>query len=258
MSLTAKDLFNIDGRVALVTGGSSGVGKMIASVFAANGARTYVTGRNADRLAMAAAELAGLGDCRPLQADLSNMIGIEQLVEALAAQESRLDILVNNAGTTWAAPFESFPEAGWDKLFDVNVKSPFFLIQKLLPLLRAAATEDHWARVINISSTGARSTATATLVYHASKAAVEQMTRVMAKALGPDRVTVNAIAPGWFPSRINEKNPQDVGDRWKALAPLGRFGTPEDIGGLAMFLCSRAGAFVDGQVIDLDGGRMGG
>src|SRR5579862_2716119 len=131
MSLTAKDLFNIDGRVALVTGGSSGVGKMIASVFAANGARTYVTGRNADRLAMAAAELAGLGDCRPLQADLSNMIGIEQLVEALAAQESRLDILVNNAGTTWVAPFESFPEAGWDKLFDVNVKSPFFLIQKL-------------------------------------------------------------------------------------------------------------------------------
>jgi NAD(P)-dependent dehydrogenase (short-subunit alcohol dehydrogenase family) len=258
MSLSAKDLFNIDGRIALVTGGSSGVGKMIASVFVANGARTYVTGRNAERLAMAAAELAARGDCRPLQADLSNMTGIGQLVEALAARESRLDILVNNAGTSWVAPFESFPEAGWDKVFDVNVKSPFFLTQKLLPLLRAAADTDHWARVINISSTGARSTATATLVYNASKAAVEQMTRVMAKALGPDRVTVNGIAPGWFPSRINEKNPQDVGEKWKAQAPLGRFGTPEDIGGLAMFLCSRAGAFVDGQVIDIDGGRMGG
>ena len=258
MSLKAADLFNIEGRVALVTGGSSGVGKMIASAFAANGAKTYITGRNAERLAAAAAEIGALGACVALPADVSDMAGVDALAEAMALREGRLDILVNNAGATWVAPFDSFPEKGWDKLFDVNVKSPFFLTQKLLPLLTAAASDDHWARVINISSVSARSASPSTMIYNASKAALEQLTRVMAKALGPQKVAVNAIAPGWFPSRINEKNPQEVGEQWKAQAPLGRFGTPEDIGGLAIFLASRAGAFVDGQVIDIDGGRLGG
>ncbi len=257
MSLKAENLFDISGRVALVTGGSSGIGKMIASAFVANGARTYIVGRDAGRLEAAVAELRGLGDCVALQADISDVAGIEGLAAALGGREDRLDILINNAGASWVAPFERFPEAGWDKLFNVNVKSPFFLVQKLLPLLRAAAAKECWARVINISSTSARSGAASTLVYGASKAALEQLTQAMAKTLGADRITVNAIAPGWFPSRINDRNPKEVGERWKAEAPLQRFGTAEDIGGLAIFLSSRAGAFVDGQVIDINGGRTG-
>jgi NAD(P)-dependent dehydrogenase (short-subunit alcohol dehydrogenase family) len=256
MSLKAKDLFNIEGRVALVTGGASGVGKMIASVFAANGARTYITGRNPERLAAAAAELGALGDCRPLEANISTLEGVEKLAAAITAREAGLNILVNNAGATWASPIETFPESGWDRVFDLNVKAPFFLTQKLLPLLAAAADDENWSRVINISSVGARAAGASSASYNASKAAIEQLTRVMAKGYGPHRVTANAIAPGWFPSRMNAPILESAGEDWLNETPLHRFGTAEDMGGLAMFLCSRAGVYVNGQVIDSDGGRL--
>lgn len=257
MSLEVKALFNITGRVALITGGSSGVGQMIARVFAANGARVYITGRNPERLAQAAAEMTSLGgQCIALEANLSSMAGVDALVREMAARESRLDILVNNAGATWGAPIESFPEVGWDRVYDLNVKVPFFLTQKLLPLLSAAADGEHWGRVIHISSVGARTAEPSAASYITSKAAVEQLTRVMARGLAGHRITVNAIAPGWFPSRMNAPIRESSGDTWLAATPHGRFGTAEDMGGLALFLCSRAGVYVNGQVISLDGGRM--
>ncbi|MFC3172724.1 SDR family oxidoreductase [Novosphingobium bradum] len=256
--LAIGSLFDVSGRRVLVTGGTAGLGLMIARAFVVNGARVFITGRDPARLAEAGAELAALGDCTAIPARLGPVAGAEALARDLAERTDRLDVLVNNAGMGWVAPFEEFPEAGWDKVFDLNLKTPFFLVQQLLPLLKAAAREDRWARVINLSSVSARSTGPATLVYGASKAAVEQMTRGMAKVLAPHRVLVNAIAPGFFPSRANDRLPDGAAQAWMAGAAVGRLGTAEDIGGLAIFLASRAGAFVDGQVIDIEGGRLGG
>ncbi len=255
MSLEADRLFDISGRVALITGGSSGVGRMIASVFVANGVRTYITGRNPERLAEAAASLTGLGECLPLSANLSSMQGVDALAAAIAEREPALNILVNNAGAAWGAAFETFPESGWDRVYDLNVKAPFFLTQKLIPLLAAAASDDNWSRVINISSVASKFSTPEAPAYATSKAAVEQLTRVMTRALAPHRATANAIAPGWFPSRMNAPILDTAGDDWMADTPVGRFGTAEDMGGLALFLCSRAGSFINGQVIASDGGK---
>jgi len=255
MSLKAAELFDVSGRVALVTGATSGVGRLIASVLVANGVRTYITGRNAERLEAARAELGASGDCLGLQANLSTQEGLEALVADIGAREERLDILVNNAGATWAAAIEDYPLSGWDRVFDLNVKTPFFLTQKLIPRLEAAASDETWSRVVNIGSVSATASDPSMPAYIASKAALQQLTKVMAKGLARHRITANAIAPGWFPSRINAPIQETAGKAWVAGCPLGRFGGAEDVGGLTLFLCSRAGTYVNGQVIACDGGR---
>lgn len=253
MSLKHQDLFNIQGKVALVTGGSSGIGKMIASAFAANGVKVYITGRNQARLEKAAQEISPDGNCLALPADISQLPEIERLAAELGQRESRLHILVNNAGTTWGAPMESFPVEAWDNVMNLNLRSVFFLTQRLTPLLET--TGEDWGRVINLSSVGARMIAKgASIPYGASKAAVEQVTRMLAFDLADHHVTANAISPGWFPSRMNAPLGEAASEDWRLKTPLKRFGTAADIGGLAIFLCSKAGVFVNGQTIVCDGG----
>jgi NAD(P)-dependent dehydrogenase (short-subunit alcohol dehydrogenase family) len=255
MALGIDSLFGVRGKVALVTGGSSGVGQMIATAFAANGVKVYIAGRKLDRLEAAAREIGALGECLPLPADLSKMDELDRIAAALAEREEKLHILVNNAGASWGHPIESYPEAGWDRVMDLNLKTPFFLTQKLLPLLSAAGTDEDYARVINISSVAATVVGTDAVPYGPSKAALEQLTKVMARAFGDHRVTVNGIAPGWFPSRMNGPLPEEAREAWRQNTPLKRLGTVEDMGGLAIFLCSRAGVFINGRTIVTDGGE---
>jgi 2-deoxy-D-gluconate 3-dehydrogenase len=259
-----KTLFSIAGKTALVTGGSRGIGEMIAAGFLAHGAKVYISSRKADVLEATAERLAQEfgGDCTALPADLSDVAGIEGLAGALTEREERLDILVNNAGAAWGAPLDEFPESGWDKVMDTNVKGVFFLTQKLLPLLRAAATAEDPARVINIGSIdGIKTPAFENFSYGPSKAAVHHLTRVLAASLVRQHILVNAIAPGPFPTWMlstgvgfgGEVEGQDW-DRIGADNPSGRVGTMEDIAGLAIFLSSRAGAYTVGETITCDGG----
>jgi 2-deoxy-D-gluconate 3-dehydrogenase len=258
------DLFSIRGKTALVTGGSRGIGEMISAGFLAGGARVYISSRKAQACEEAAGRLTEAygGECIPLPADLSGMAGVEALAAELSEREPRLDILVNNAGAAWGAPFEDFPEKGWDKVMDTNVKGPFFLIQKLLPLLRAAADAEDPARVINIGSIdGIKTPGFENFSYGPSKAAIHHMTRVLGAKLAPEQITVNAIAPGPFPTWMLSTGVgfggETEGVDWDEVGrtnPRGRVGTPQDVAGLAAFLASRAGAYVVGQVIALDGG----
>ena len=267
MTMGFDDIFSIRGKVALVTGGSRGIGEMIAAGFLAAGAKVYISSRKADVCDATAERLAKTygGTCISLPADLSQMSGIESLAARLAAKEDKLDILVNNAGAAWGAPIESFPEVGWDKVMDTNVKGVFFLTQKLLPLLRKAAAEGAPARVINIGSIdGLKSAAFDTFSYGASKAAVHHLTRFLASHLTKERILCNAIAPGPYPTWMLSTGVGFGGETenadWDRVGrgnPSGRVGTPEDIAGLAIFLSSRAGAFVVGQVIASDGGAVG-
>lgn len=253
MDLSIQSLFTVAGKTAIVTGGSSGVGRMIASVLAANGVRTTIVGRKRPALEAAAAELG----CEFIVADLSKPDEIAHFAAEIGAREPAIDILVNNAGATWGAPFESFPLDGFDKVFALNVRTPFLLTQALLPLLEARATAEDFSRVIQISSVGARMLGDdgGSVAYGPSKAAVEQMTRVMARQLGSRRITVNCIAPGWFPSKMNAPLGDAAAADWISRTPVGRLGNARDIGGLAMFLCSPAGMYLNGQVINCDGGR---
>ncbi len=249
MDLSIESLFTVAGKTAIVTGGSSGVGAMVAAALAANGAKVTIVGRKADRLEEAA---SGIG-CECFVADLSRPDEVARLSASLSGP---LDILVNNAGASWGASFQDFPLEGFDKVFALNARAPFLLTQALLPQLTARATADDFSRVINISSVGARMIGDSpSIAYGPSKAAIEQMTRVMARLLGGHRITVNCIAPGWFPSRMNAPLGDAAAAEWVAATPVGRLGTARDMGGLVLFLCSPAGAYVDGQVIDLDGGR---
>lgn len=255
MTPTTPNLFDIAGKVALVTGGSSGVGEMIATMLAAHGAKVYIAARKADQLAAAVAGIAARGQCEGIVANVGDEDGIAALVAEIGKRESGLQILVNNAGATWGAPFAEFPAKGWDRVMDLNVRSVFLLTQALLPMLSAGATDEDWSRVINISSVGAHFTGDSpSAAYGPSKAAVEQLTRVMARSLGAYKVTANCISPGWFPSRMNGPLPAEDREAWRQNTPLGRLGTAEDIGGLAVYLCSRAGTFVNGQTIVSDGG----
>jgi NAD(P)-dependent dehydrogenase (short-subunit alcohol dehydrogenase family) len=245
-------LFSLEGRVAVVTGGSRGIGAMIAEGFLDAGcARVYITARKAEAVAATAARL---GDrCIALPGDISTTAGIEALVEDLATREARLDILVNNAGVAWGADFEVFPEMGWDKVMNLNVKTPFFLTQHLLPLLKAGSV-DQPAKVINIASVdGLRINPWETYSYQASKAAVIQLTRRMAARLIRDNIVASCICPGAFPSEMN-KAAKLAPEKSSAGIPSRRVGTIEDMAGGAIYLASRAGDYVVGTPLPIDGG----
>ena len=248
------DLFSIAGKTALVTGGSRGIGKMIAAGFVAAGAKVYVSSRHAEACETTATELRAAGRCDWLAADLSSEAGCRALADAVGQREERLDVLVNNAGNTWGAPFEQFDDAAWDRVLSLNVKGVFHITKFLTPLLRAAAGTDDPARVINIGSIdGIHVPALETYSYAASKAAVHQLTRHLAQRLAPD-ITVNAIAPGPFESKMMAATLAAFGDDIAASAPLRRIGRPDDMAGTAIFLASRAGAYLTGAVIPVDGG----
>ncbi len=250
-----KNLFDISGRVAVVTGGSRGIGKMIAQGFVENGVKTYISSRKSDVCDAAAEELSAHGECISVPMDLSTVEGCEALAEKINDLEDKLDILVNNAGATWGAPIDSFPEQGWDKVMDINLKGPFFLTQRLLPLLRAAATYDEPARVINIASIdGYKNNAIETYSYAASKAGMVHLTRHMARNLAPDNILVNAIAPGPFESKMMEYTLNEHGERIRESNPRKRIGRPEDMAGAAIFLASRASDYIVGETIKVDGG----
>jgi NAD(P)-dependent dehydrogenase (short-subunit alcohol dehydrogenase family) len=247
-------LFRLDGRVALVTGGSRGIGRMIAAGFVAQGAKVYVSSRKAEACEETAAELGP--NCIPLPADIATVDGCRDLATALTAREERLDILVNNAGAAWGVPFEDFQEAGWDKVMDLNVKSPFFLTQALHGLLKASGRRERPAKVINITSIdGLRLNAWETYSYQASKAALIHLTRRMAARLVKDGINVTSIAPGAFPSSMN-KAARDHGAAVAQNIPARRIGVAEDMAGAAIYLAARAGDYVVGETITVDGGLV--
>lgn len=252
------DLFSIRGKVALVTGGGSGIGWMIAEAYARAGARVYIASRKKEELEARIAELAGEGECSAIVANLSTEAGCNALGDEIEGREERLDILVNNAGANWGEDYESFPEAAWDRVLDLNVKGVFHLTRRLTGMLEKAASDEDPARVINIGSIdGLNVPALETYSYSASKAAVHHLTRVLARKLAPKRITVNAVAPGPFQSRMMKVTLERAGDAMQKMVPLGRIGSPEDMAGVAIYLASRAGAFVDATVIPVDGGITG-
>lgn len=252
--MDVSSLFRLDGRVALVTGGSRGIGRMIAEGFVASGAKVYVSSRRAD---VCEATAAALGpNAIPLPHDVSTVEGCRALAADLAEREQQLDILVNNAGAAWGEPFESFPEKGWDKVMDLNVKSPFFLTQALHGLLKAAGSAERPAKVINITSIdGQRLNAWETYSYQASKAALIHLTRRMAARLVRDQIHVTSIAPGAFPSDMN-KAARDHGGSVAQAIPARRIGVAEDMAGAAIFLASRAGDYLIGETVTVDGGLV--
>ena len=247
------NLFSLKGRTALITGGSRGIGRMIAHAYLVQGARVYVSARDADVCSQTAAQLSEFGEVIALPADVSTLEGVNALVRNVAQREESLDILVNNAGTAWGAPYDEFPEAGWDKVVDLNLKAPFFLTQCLTPLLRKAVGRG-LPKVINIASVdGISVSPRETYSYAASKAGLIQLTRLMALRLAPERIVVSAIAPGAFATDLN-KSARDHADDVAAYIPLGRIGTAEDIAGAAVYLASRAGDYVVGSTLIVDGG----
>ena len=249
-----RDLFAIQDKVALVTGGSRGIGLMIARGYVEAGARVYISARKADVCERAAAELAEHGTCVSLPADCSTEAGARGLAEAFAAREPALHVLVNNAGANWGAPLADYPDAAWDKILALNVKGVFHLTRACLPLLEHAVRPGDPARVINVGSIdGLRVPMLETYAYSASKAAVHHLTRALAVRLAP-RVTVNAIAPGPFESKMMHETLERFRDTIVGSCPLGRIGEPEDMAGVAIYLASRAGAYVTGAVIPVDGG----
>ena len=249
-----QDLFSLEGRVALVTGGSRGIGAMIAKGFLVYGAkRVYITARKAAACDAAAEALSQYGECVSLPGDISTMEGIEGLAKRIAEREDKLDILVNNAGAAWGAAFDEFPESGWDKTVDLNMKTPFFLTQALIAQLRAAA-QDRVAKVINICSIDGQSvTKDETYPYGASKAGLLHMTKRMALRLAADNIAVSAIAPGAFASDMN-KVARDHAEAVSKAIPAGRIGSEEDMAGAAIYLASRAGDYVMGGAVTVDGG----
>jgi NAD(P)-dependent dehydrogenase (short-subunit alcohol dehydrogenase family) len=249
------DLFDLSGKTAVVTGGSRGIGLMIARGLLTAGARVYISSRKADGCAAAERELSQYGTVVALPADLSTEAECLRLAAEIGKREQALNVLVNNAGATWGAPIEEFPAAAWDKVVDLNLKAPFFLTRAFLPLLEAGGTHEDPARVINIGSIdGLRVPALPTYSYSASKAGLHHLTRVLARELGPRQITVNAVAPGPFESKMMAATLETLGDEIAAAAPLRRIGRPDDMAGVAVYLASRAGAYVTGAIIPVDGG----
>lgn len=248
-------MFSIAGKIALVTGGSRGIGEMIAHGYLEAGAKVYISSRKRDVCDETARRLSEFGECISIPADLSTTEGCKHLADALRARESQLHILVNNAGANWGAPLEEFPESGWDKVMDTNVKGIFYLTQQLLPLLEKASLPRDPARVINIGSIdGQRVPQVENYSYSTSKAAVHHLTRVLAVKLGERGVTVNAIAPGFFESKMTEWMLDQYQESIERDCPLKRIGVPDDMAGVAIYLASRAGAYVNGAIITVDGG----
>jgi NAD(P)-dependent dehydrogenase (short-subunit alcohol dehydrogenase family) len=250
-----KNLFSVENKTVLVTGGSRGIGLMIARGFVEHGARVYVASRKQEDVDAAAAELGKHGTCTAIAADLATERGAKDLAAAIAAREPKLDVLVNNAGANWGAPLAEFPDSAWDKVLALNVKAVFHLTRACLPLLEKAVRPGDPARVINIGSIdGLRVPLLETYSYSASKAAVHHLTRVLAMRLAGQRITVNAVAPGPFESKMMAATLERFRDSLVASCPLGRIGEPEDMAGIAIYLASRAGAYVTGAVIPVDGG----
>ena len=248
-------LFSIAGKTALVTGGSRGIGYMIAEGFLRSGAKVYISSRKKEACDRAAAALAPLGECISIPADVSTAEGRAKLIGEIQLRESKLDILVNNAGAAWGAPLADFPAEGWDKVVDTNLKAVFFLTRDLLPMLEKSGTQADPARVINIGSIdGLQVPNIETYPYSASKAAVHHLTRVLAVRLAGRHVTVNAIAPGPFESKMTEWLLSEHGKQIMEQCPLGRIGEPSDMAGAAIYLASPAGSYVNGAVIPVDGG----
>jgi len=248
-------LFDLSGKTAVVTGGTRGIGLMIARGLLDAGARVYISSRKADGCAAAERELGPHGTVAAIQADLSSESECLRLAREISGREQALHVLVNNAGATWGAALDEFPAAAWDKVVDLNLKSPFFLTRAFLPLLEAAGTHDDPARVINIGSIdGLHVPSLPTYSYSASKAGLHHLTRVLARELGPRQITVNAVAPGPFESKMMAATLDAFGEAIAAAAPLRRIGRPDDMAGVAVYLASRAGAYVTGAVIPVDGG----
>ena len=250
-----KNLFSVEGKIALVTGGSRGIGLMIARGFVENGACVYVASRKAEECEKVAKDLSKFGDCHGIAADLSTQDGARKLADEIGKRTPKLDVLVNNAGANWGAPMAEYPDAAWDKVLGLNVKGVFHLTVACLPLLEKSASDADPARVINIGSIdGIQVPMLETYAYSASKAAVHHMTRVLAMQLAGKRITVNAVAPGPFESKMMAATLDRFKDAIVASCPLGRIGEPEDMAGIAIYLASRAGAYVTGTVIPVDGG----
>lgn len=258
--MNLQSLFSLEGKTALVTGGSRGIGAMITEGLVSAGCRVYISSRTADACDEMATRLKGYpGECLSLPGDVSTIAGIEALVAELSGREDAMDILVNNAGVAWGEPFESFSEKGWDKVMNLNAKSVFFLTQKMMPLLKQPATAEDPSRVINITSIlGSRPDPMMAYSYCASKAALAQMTKNLAFDLAKDNITVNGISPGFFPSQMTAHIQQDDDANREMLskARFPRYGKAEDIAGLSIYLCSKSGAYVTGDIIPLDGGLL--
>ena len=248
-------LFGLHGKTALVTGGTRGIGMMIARGLLQAGATVVISSRKADAVAEAVTALSEFGPVRGVAADLSRQQECARLAADVLAGTDALHILVNNAGATWGEPLEKFPAAAWDKVLDLNLKSPFWMVQELLPALRRAGTDEDPARIINIGSIDALHVSPIpTYSYSASKAAVHQLTRVLARELGPQHITVNAVAPGPFESKMMAATLEAFGEAIAAAAPMRRIGRDDDMAGIAVFLASRAGSYLTGAVIPVDGG----
>jgi NAD(P)-dependent dehydrogenase (short-subunit alcohol dehydrogenase family) len=248
------DLFSVAGKSVLVTGGTRGIGRMIAAGFVAAGADVVITSRKAEAVEATVAELSAYGSCRGLPSDLSTEEGARALADRVGADRDHLDVLVNNAGATWGAPLAEHDTASWDRVLNLNVQGVFHTTKFLLPLLRARATVDEPSRVINIGSIdGIHTPVLESYSYSSSKAAVHQLTRHLAKQLAPE-ITVNAVAPGPFESKMMAATLEAFGDQIAASAPLRRIGRPDDMAGITQFLASRAGAYLTGAVIPVDGG----
>jgi NAD(P)-dependent dehydrogenase (short-subunit alcohol dehydrogenase family) len=253
-----EQLFSMQGKICVITGGSRGLGSFIARGFLEAGAkRVYISARKEAACLEMAKELSEIGECIAIPADVATAEGMMLLTQELIKRESHIDVLVNNAGTGWGAPFGQFPENGWDKVMDINVKSPFFLTQALTPLLKNNASADNTASIINIGSiAGIVGNGLDNYSYATSKAAVHQLTRVLAVELADSNIRVNAIAPGRFYSKMTEflSSDQEAFEEECKTIPLHRWGQPTDIAGIAIMLASQAGAFITGQIIAVDGG----
>jgi len=249
-----KDLFSLAGKTALITGGSRGIGKMIAEGFLHQGAKVYISARKGGALEETAKELSKIGPCIAIVSNASGADGAKAMAGAYLKHEAKLDILVNNAGAAWGADFDEFPESGWDKVMDLNVKTPFFLTQALHGALRAAGAKERLAKVINIASVdGISVNMQETYSYAASKSGLIHLTKRMAMRLIRDNIAVSAIAPGAFASDMN-RDARDHGEAVSQGIPSRRIGTTEDMAGAAIFLASRAGDYVVGSTVIVDGG----